>query len=354
MESVEEKMFRINRGGDLNSALDDGRRWSLADVHRIVASSKRLAELCGRIRACEDKSERKELKKGVPSVEFNSVCNGLRRISNVERMTGLIVVDIDNLKSVSQARTVRDNIFADQRLGCVLSFLSVSGLGVKAVLDIGTDRVTVENVKDWYSAVAWYLKSTYSLPIDTDAMDAVRLCFLSHDPDARIADGGRECSVDLSWGSLARACRERAAAARRERNAGGKFACRYDGNQLADLLRSFAALCARHGLSYLDEYGIWVGFGSGVRRVFGGSAEGLEVWDACSRTSPKYNRRDLVAKWPQLPEDSGESTVVGMLYNFARRQLDGPVNLRSWLHLTMRKLGMLGTTVLFDRKNEEV
>lgn len=350
MESVEEKMFRINRGGDLNSALDDGRRWSLADVHRIVTSSKRLAELCGRIRACDDKSERKELKKGVPSVEFNSVCNGLRRISNVERMTGLIVVDIDNLESVSQARTVRDNIFADQRLGCVLSFLSVSGLGVKAVLGIGADRVDVTNVKSWYAAVAWYLKSTYSLPIDTDAMDAVRLCFLSHDPDARIADGGRECSVDLSWGSLARACRERAAAARRERNAGGKFACRYDGNQLADLLRMFAELCTNRNLSYLDGYDLWIGFGSEVRKVFGGSSEGMEVWDACSRNSRNYNRRDLVRKWNQLPDSGGEVTVVGMLHNMAKSSVSEGVNLRTWLHITMRKLGMLGTTVSYDGK----
>lgn len=332
-----ERILRINRGGDLNASRDDGRRFSLADVHALLTRHRRLESLTAEIRACTDKDGRKELKKGLPAVEFNSVCDGLRRIENVVRMTGLIVVDIDGLDSLSQASTVRDNLFGDTRLGCVLAFVSASGLGVKAVLDIGADRVTVANVKDWYAAVAWYLKSTYGLAADTNACDAVRLCFLSHDPDARLASDGRVSAIELAWGQLVR----------QSRPAPERVARKADSRELTalqKLLVGFAKFCTAHNASFLQEYNVWLGFGCEARNIFGGSRDGLAVWDACSRFSHNYDRRDLVEKWERLPAGGGEITAVQMLWNFAKSPLGESTVLRGWLVNRLSLLGLGGHT----------
>lgn len=338
---ADERILRINRGGDLNASLDSGRRRSLADIHGIVTSSDKLADLVAKIRACEDKSVRKELKKGLPAAEFNSVCDGLRRIENVEYMTGLIVLDIDDLDSESQAAQVRDNIFSSTMLGCVLAFVSASGHGVKAVLDIGGDRVTADNIKQWYAAAAWYIHSTFSLPVsslDANACDAVRLCFLSHDPDALLADDGRVSAVDLSWGSLVKNSRPEAA----EKVVKVRDSAETD--VLAALLSDFAGFCTDNGVCFLREYNTWIGFGANCRSVFNGSTKGMEIWDACSRFSHNYSRRDLVEKWNQLPERSGDVTVVPMLWNFAKSGLDGGTDFRVWLMGRLSKLGLFGRT----------
>lgn len=333
-----ERILRINRGGDLNASRDDGRRFSLADVHALLTRHRRLESLTAGIRACTDKDGRKELKKGLPAVEFNSVCDGLRRIDNVVRTTGYIVIDIDGLQSLSQARTVRDNLFADQRLGCVLAFVSASGLGVKAVLDIGNDKVTVENIKDWYAAAAWYLRSTYSLDADTNACDAVRLCFLSHDPDARLASDGRVCTVELSWATLTRkpkpAVQERVGL-----KASGKTM-----TALQKLLVGFSKFCISHNTSFLQDYNVWIGFAVEARNIFGGSRDGLAVWDACSRCSHNYDRRDLVEKWERLPAGGGEITAVQMLWNFAKSPIGESTGLRGWLVNRLSLLGLGGHT----------
>ena len=319
---------------------------SIETIHKKVCSSKILTDITKAYRSASDKEEKKRWKRSmIPSAEFNSVCRGTRKIDNVRKMTGFVVIDIDRLKSASQAESLRDNLFNDTRLGCVLAFVSVSGLGVKAVLNVG-DGVTSENIKEWYKAVGYYLKSTYGICIDANAIDPVRLCYLSHDKDAKFAPD-RVCSVDVAWATLPDKREETPDEGVGGKPAGRTFVYKFDEGQLHGLLKSFAELCTRHNLSYLDEYNTWIGFGANCRRVFNGSSEGMEVWDACSRTSPKYNRRDLVEKWGQLPEGDGEITVLGMLFNFAKRWSD-EINLQSWLHIQMSKLGMFSTIVVYS------
>ena len=347
MERISKNIIRVNKPGDLNSSSQNQMHLSIKSLHKKICTAKPLMDITRAYRNSASSEEKQRWKKGfLPSAEFNSVCKGARRLENVSKMTGFIVLDIDRLKSTFQAEKVRDNLFNDPRLGCVLSFVSIGGNGVKAVIDIG-DGVTLDNIKDWYSAVGFYLVSTYNVYIDTNACDAVRLCFLSHDPDAKFSEDGRKCSVDINWSSLSKGRSEKAKEPKKDGGTVRTFVCGQLSVQLPELLKSFAELCTRHSLSYLDEYNTWIGFGSNCRRVFNGSSEGMEVWDACSRTSPKYNRRDLVDKWGQLPEGDGEITVLGMLFNFAKRWSD-EVNLQSWLHIQMSKLGMFSTIVVYS------
>lgn len=348
--------IRVNRIGQLSGSFGNGKEsfYTLEHVHRMITGEAAgdtpmggdygLNYYTETYRKTDegDSEARQEIKRNhLPSAEFNSVCYWSRRIENIQRTTGLIVVDIDGLDTLGQAASMRDYIFEDTRLGCVLAFVSVSGKGVKAVLNIGKDKVTVENIKDWYAAAAWYIRSTYGVEIDTNACDAVRLCFLSHDPDARLDKEGRESAIELQWAELWRDRNKKKAAQKPSREV--VAVSDKDLTALQKLLVGFAGFCTKHGMCFLDNYNTWLGFGANCHRVFGGSAEGMEVWDACSRGSRKYSRKDLVEKWNNLPVEDSTITVVGMLYNFAESYVGAP-NLATWLVGKMSELGLYSTT----------
>lgn len=350
--------IRVNRIGELSGSYGNGKDsfYTLEHVHRMITGEAAYDTPMGgdyglnyytevyRKTDEGDSAARREIKAyHLPSAEFNSVCYWSRRIENIQRMTGLIVVDIDGLDTLGQAETMRDNLFGDPRLGCVLSFVSISGKGVKAVLHIGEDKVTVENIKDWYAAAAFYIKSTYSVEIDTNACDAVRLCFLAYDPHARLNKSWTEASIDIGWAELWRERNSRKSAAKPSEGGNVVYVSKTDRAALEQMLIGFAEFCDAHVMCFLDDYNTWIGFGANCRRVFEGSREGLEVWCKCSMHSRKYDRKALVEKWDQLPVGDNTVTVVGMLYNFAKSYIGTP-NLHTWLVGKMSELGLYSTT----------
>lgn len=346
--------IRVNRIGELSGSYGNGKDsfYTLEHVHRMITGEtwspmggdyglNYYTEMYRKTDEADSEARREIKAYHLPSAEFNSVCYWSRRIGNIQRMTGLIVVDIDGLDTLGQAETMRDNLFGDPRLGCVLSFVSVSGKGVKAVLNIGRDKVTVGNIKDWYAAAAWYIRTTFGVEIDANACDAVRLCFLAEDPHARFDGDCRESALELPWADLWRDKDVRKTERKTSREVvvvSGK-----DLNALQRLLVGFAEFCTKHGKSFLDDYNTWIGFGANCHKVFGGSPEGMEVWDRCSRTSGKYSRKDLEEKWGSLPVGDNTVTVVGMLYNFAKSYCGAP-SLATWLVGKMSELGLYSTT----------
>ena len=345
--------IRVNVGGDLNGTSGFKRTHkNLEYIYKLISGELattykyRLFTLTQDYRWDDtDPETRQKIKRTMlPSAEFNSYCSGPRRIENVHSMTGLIVVDVDGLESEKQAETLRDTLFDDPVLGCVLSFVSISGKGVKAVLHIGRDNVTVDNIKEWYAAAAWYIWSTYNVKIDMNACDAVRLCFLAYDPHARLNRKWTVSSLDPKWGEAWNEYREKRAAARKTTGKNVVYVSKTDRAALEQLLIGFAEFCTAHGMCFLDDYNAWIGFGANCHRVFNGSSEGMEVWDACSRNSRKYSRKALVEKWGSLPVGDGTITVVGMLYNFAKSYCGTP-NLHTWLVGELDSLGMFKTSV---------
>lgn len=350
--TIEHNNIRVNVGGELKGTSPSKHPYKKLDyVHKLITGEVTarckyplLTLTCKYRREDTDSETRQKIKKEMlPSAEFNSDCYGrVRRIENIGNMTGLIVIDIDGLESESQAGMLRDTLFNDPVLGCVLAFVSVSGKGVKAVLNIGEDKVTADNIKDWYAAAAFYIKSTYGVEIDMNACDPVRLCFLAYDPHAKLDNRGTESSLDVKWAELWKENGRKKAVKTPGKNV--VYVSKTDRAALEQLLADFAEFCTVHGMCFLESYNSWIGFGANCHRVFGGSAEGMEIWDACSRNSRKYDRKALVEKWDNLPDGDNTITVVGMLYNFAKSYCGTP-NLHTWLVGELDSLGMFKTSV---------
>lgn len=112
--------------------------------------------------------------------------------------SGLVVVDIDNLDSYQKAVEMRRTLFDDPFLSPVLTFISPSNRGVKALVPYSSNLNTDDQARNATENMNWamqYVEMTYgskmSNPngtthkaVDTSGKDIVRACFLSHDPQA--------------------------------------------------------------------------------------------------------------------------------------------------------------------------
>jgi hypothetical protein len=89
--------------------------------------------------------------------------------------SGLLQVDFDKLNGTLAA--VREKMLADPHIA--FGFVSPSGDGLKCGLRIDGTRHT-----ESFAAAQSYFRQRYALEIDPAVKDRLRLCFVSHDPDA--------------------------------------------------------------------------------------------------------------------------------------------------------------------------
>jgi len=107
-----------------------------------------------------------------------------RKLENLTSYSGIVVLDLDGL-TTREAETVRNTVFAQSEY-CLLTFLSPSGRGVKAL--ILTDATDKAKAHDTFKAVTDYFAPLVSkclgheILFDESGKDAPRLCYLSFDP----------------------------------------------------------------------------------------------------------------------------------------------------------------------------
>lgn len=78
----------------------------------------------------------------------------------------------------------------------------------------------------------------------------------------------------------------------------------------------------REALEYLspdDGYDRWREVGMALHHQYGGSEEGLELWDAWSQASTAYDRNEIEEKWPSFSEtpDGRSPVTVATLFKYA-------------------------------------
>ena len=89
--------------------------------------------------------------------------------------SGLLQIDLDKLNGSLEA--VRHQMLADPHIA--FGFVSPSGDGLKCGLRIDGTRHA-----ESFAAAQSYFRQQYGLEIDPAVKDRLRLCFVSHDPDA--------------------------------------------------------------------------------------------------------------------------------------------------------------------------
>ena len=110
--------------------------------------------------------------------------------------SGLVIVDLDHFRSYRETEEIRRVLHDDPLLRPVLTFISPSGLGVKAFVPT-YHLSTATSGKQITECMSWamqYVETAYNTEtsvfsetktkVDFSGKDLVRSCFLSHDPEA--------------------------------------------------------------------------------------------------------------------------------------------------------------------------
>lgn len=167
---------------------------SLDQVFQLITCNENLKTLTEQVRNAEDIRIAK-----TSLLPFVTPCGSFSRRNgkNFLSASGLVVIDVDNLDSYDEAVEMRQALFDDPLLYPALTFISPSGLGVKAFvpyIDLGKNNEVLNITESmiWamqYVAMAYGPESngsasTSAKGVDTSGKDIVRSCFLSHDPGA--------------------------------------------------------------------------------------------------------------------------------------------------------------------------
>lgn len=165
-------------------------------IRRFVEDVRdgRYAGVVGKVRevaATGDKRELSAAKRGVPAVTLSvlMVTRAKDAPKRIECHSGWIQCDFDAADNVwDSPESARDAIAGDPHVGA--AFLSLSGLGVKAIVRI-----------DWtahgesFAAACDYFRRKYGMEMDAKTADEGRLCYVSHDPAARMNEDAAPLAV---------------------------------------------------------------------------------------------------------------------------------------------------------------
>lgn len=106
-----------------------------------------------------------------PAVEFSGTFNGTGTAKDINKMSGLIVLDFDHIKNLPKVRQKLEN-----DSNTFLLFVSPSGDGVKVVV-----KHNLTDPQKWqylYFELEAYYLNTFQLETDKSGKDISRMCFL--------------------------------------------------------------------------------------------------------------------------------------------------------------------------------
>lgn len=118
-------------------------------------------------------------KKELPGILFSGTFTK-RSSQALVQHSGLICADLDDLKE--RVASVKELIVADPHV--LAAFVSPTGAGLKVVFRCDPTKPHAEA----YHALEHYMLDHFGLQIDEKCSDVSRICFVSHDPEAFVAE----------------------------------------------------------------------------------------------------------------------------------------------------------------------
>lgn len=135
----------------------------------------RSKELVEKIRSCESKEEKLELKKQLPSICFAGLFKHRDNHGIVEH-SGFVCLDFDHLTSYEKLVEFKDSLKKNKYV--FAAFISPSGDGMKVVVRIPKD--ITNHAKYGESLGKWFKQDDQKVD---ELKDIARVCFESYDPD---------------------------------------------------------------------------------------------------------------------------------------------------------------------------
>jgi len=238
-----------------------------------------------------DKDETDGLKKRLPCFTAAGTFHK-RSKDGLDVSSGLLVADIDHLPSKADAENLRSTLGKDRHV--LASFVSPSGVGVKAVFYVGHVADDGE-AKAAYRALSDYLAKTYQVEMDPSGKDICRLCFVSHDEGAIVNTGEVQAFTARVDAPKPKASPTPAP------SAGASHRASHDEDKAEEVRSAVAVLDA--GCSRAD----WFNIGCAVKNALGDA--GFSVFNSWSAACPeKYDQKETRKLWDSI---SGNGAITG-------------------------------------------
>lgn len=159
----------------------------ILSVYQYITSTKAkdAQDALRAMRLTASKEERGDFKKlNFRFVTFRGIFSS-RKASALTLLSPYIVIDIDGLPSMDEARQLVRRFSADRYVETALAFVSPGGLGVKWVVEI-PDWLQGQDYKEQYLGLCRHVVLQYGYEPDWGCSDVCRACFLGHDPQCFI------------------------------------------------------------------------------------------------------------------------------------------------------------------------
>ena len=153
---------------------------SFDEILQIIKFDKTTQKVCEALRGGNlDEARERQVKEMLKTVELNSITETHRRKENIKEFTGYLCIDLD--ETGVDYNKLREDLAADTTLNPVLMFTSPRGK-LKLVLHLSQMHgATEEDFYDYYKQCVIYIAEKYGVVADTNCMNPVCLCFVSHD-----------------------------------------------------------------------------------------------------------------------------------------------------------------------------
>ena len=157
---------------------------SLHDIYAYIIEYSNAGLLTEQLRKLHDKPMQRDFK--MLNFKYATFCGifSYRKAEHLQAESGLMVVDIDDMKTPEAAIELKRKLCADKHYVTALCFISPSGKGVKWVVERQT--MDGEKYKDEMNRMYNYVAFEYGIAIDTSGSDICRACYMPFDKDCFI------------------------------------------------------------------------------------------------------------------------------------------------------------------------
>lgn len=108
-----------------------------------------------------------------------------RKTDGLLMRSPFICLDFDDLASLDEAKSLREQLSADSHIETELCFVSPSGRGVKWVVTL-PERTLGMAFKEQFDFMRDLVGFNYGIEVDASGSDVPRACFLPYDPECYI------------------------------------------------------------------------------------------------------------------------------------------------------------------------
>ena len=251
----------------------------IADYQRAGKNGLDQKTLTAARLAIGDVDVYKEFKSTLPAAVFSGTYNVIPALNTeLNQHSGLITVDFDDVGDIASLKAT-----LAQMPEVRLAFISPSGQGVKAVVEVNPIPTNANEHRAAWEAVVEHL-SQLEATVDVSGKDMRRLCYLAYDPQIHYRDTGPAVAWEMP-------------------DETEPVSKPYNGKVDISILKHLDA----------DDYDIWLKVGMACKA----SDIGIDVWREWSETSDKYKAGDCEKKWKSF---KGKGITWATIVKWAKKE----------------------------------